>query len=80
MPWKYPSGVVRKWSRSLVDTIRCDGRLLAALRHTQPATTERYSHLDLDPVRAVADRMSRKIAAALRPAGGDVIPLQRKAN
>jgi site-specific recombinase XerD len=37
------------------------------LGHTQAATTERYSHLDLDPVRAVADRTSRKIAAALRP-------------
>jgi len=29
----------------------------------QATTTERYSHLDLDTVRAVADRISRKIAA-----------------
>ena len=35
------------------------------LGHTQAATTERYSHLDLDPVRAVADRTSRKLEAAL---------------
>lgn len=35
------------------------------LGHTQAATTERYSHLDLDPVRAAADRTSRKIAAAM---------------
>jgi integrase len=48
------------------------------LGHTQAATTERYSHLDLDPVRAVADRTSRKIAAALQPAGGEVISLKRR--
>ena len=52
------------------------GRVLG---HTQAATTARYSHLDLDPMRAAADRTSRKIAAALQSAGGgEVIPLQRK--
>ena len=36
------------------------------LGHTQAATTQRYAHLQLDPVRAVADRTSRKIAGALK--------------
>lgn len=48
------------------------------LGHTQAATTERYSHLDLDPVRAVADRTSRKIAAAMLSGGGDVVGLDDK--
>jgi len=49
------------------------------LGHTQSATTERYSHLDLDPVRAVADRTSRKIAAAMAGgSNGNVVQLQRK--
>jgi len=39
------------------------------LGHTQAATTQRYAHLHLDPVRAVADRTSRKLASALM--GGD---------
>lgn len=48
------------------------------LGHTQAATTERYSHLDLDPVRAVADRTSRRIAAAMVGGGGDVVNLDGK--
>ena len=36
------------------------------LGHTQAATTQRYAHLQLDPVLAVADRTSRKLADALR--------------
>ena len=36
------------------------------LGHTQAATTQRYAHLQLDPVRAVADRTSRKLAGALK--------------
>lgn len=36
------------------------------LGHTQAATTQRYAHLQLDPVLAVADRTSRKLAGALR--------------
>jgi integrase len=35
------------------------------LGHTQAKTTERYSHLQLDPLHAVADRTARKIAVAL---------------
>jgi site-specific recombinase XerD len=48
------------------------------LGHTQAATTERYSHLDLDPVRAVADRTSRKIATALQSKGGEVVSLRKR--
>ena len=36
------------------------------LGHVQATTTERYAHLQLDPVRAVADRTARKIAEALK--------------
>jgi integrase len=36
------------------------------LGHTQAKTTERYAHLADDPIRAVADSASRRIAAALK--------------
>jgi integrase len=36
------------------------------LGHSQATTTERYAHLQLDPVRAVANRTARKIAGALK--------------
>ena len=39
------------------------------LGHTQARTTEKYAHLDADPVRAVADSTSRRIAAALQGGG-----------
>lgn len=47
------------------------------LGHTQAATTSRYAHLDIDPVRAVADQTSRHLAGALAAKTGDekVIPL-----
>ena len=35
------------------------------LGHAQATTTQRYAHLALDPVRAVADRTARKIAGAM---------------
>jgi hypothetical protein len=35
------------------------------LGHSQAATTQRYAHLQLDPVRAVADRTSHRLADAL---------------
>ena len=40
------------------------------LGHTQARTTERYSHLDADPVLAVADATSRKIASAMKNRSG----------
>ena len=47
------------------------------LGHAQAATTQRYAHLQLDPVRTVADRTARKIAGALkgRGAGSNVVAL-----
>jgi len=49
------------------------------LGHSQAATTQRYAHLQLDPVRAVADRTARKLAGALQGRGGKakVVPLHR---
>jgi len=47
------------------------------LVHTQAATTQRYAHLQLDPVRAVADRTARKIAGALERKGETVVKLPR---
>jgi integrase len=35
------------------------------LGHKAARTTERYAHLDVDPIRAVADSTARKIAAAM---------------
>jgi integrase len=46
------------------------------LGHTQARTTEKYAHLDADPIRAVADRTARKIAAAMKGGdGGTVVPI-----
>lgn len=47
------------------------------LGHTQAAATQRYAHLQLDPVRAVADRTAKKIAGALEGRKGRVINLRR---
>lgn len=48
------------------------------LGHTQAETTQRYAHLQLDPVRAVADRTARKIAGALEGKKGRVIAMRRR--
>lgn len=39
-----------------------------AVGHSTPATTRRYSHLDLDPVREVAERIGGDIDSAMRGA------------
>ena len=51
------------------------------LGHKAARTTERYAHLDVDPIRAVADSTARKIAAAMRGdvAAASVFPLPPKA-
>ena len=55
------------------DSLYLVGKVLG---HAQAATTQRYAHLALDPVRAVADRTSRKLAGALKgDKGGKVIKL-----
>jgi integrase len=38
------------------------GKLLG---HTQPSTTQRYAHLDADPLRRASDRIAGRIAAAM---------------
>lgn len=43
------------------------------LGHTQASTTERYAHLQDDPVRALADRTSQRIAASMRGTGSVTI-------
>jgi integrase len=51
------------------------GRLLG---HSQPSSTARYSHLADDPVRSVAERVSRTIANALDgPAAGPTVSIRR---
>ena len=50
----------------------------ALLGHKRATTTERYSHLADDPLKAAADKVSDTLAAAL--AGGkkgEVVPLKR---
>jgi hypothetical protein len=49
------------------------------LGHKAARTTERYAHLDVDPIRAVADRTARKIAQALEglSAASEAVPLHR---
>jgi len=52
------------------------GRLLG---HSQASTTERYAHLADDPVRAAADRIGARIAAAMRGGKAEVVALPRRA-
>ncbi len=56
------------------------GKLLG---HTQAATTQRYAHLDADPLRRASDAIANTIAAAMgeNKGKGEVVPLpQRKTN
>lgn len=47
------------------------------LGHTRAETTLKYAHLNIDPLRAVADQTSRHLANALdvKSASGDAIPI-----
>ncbi len=46
--------------------------------HSQPSTTQRYAHLDADPLRRAADTIGATIAAAMDgSAGGDVVTLKK---
>jgi hypothetical protein len=38
------------------------GKLLG---HTQPGTTQRYAHLDLDALRRASDNIGKRLAAAM---------------
>ena len=46
------------------------GKLLG---HTQPSTTQRYAHLDLDPLRRASDSIGNRLATAM----GDLTTIQR---
>ncbi len=59
------------------DSIYLVGKVLG---HTQVGTTQRYAHLQIDPVRAVADRTSKKLDSALkgRGMGAKVVTLSER--
>jgi integrase len=52
------------------------GKLLG---HAQPSTTQRYAHLDADPLRRASDIIGQQIAASIGDTGrfGEVIPVKR---
>lgn len=52
------------------------GKLLG---HARQSTTERYAHLAADPVKAAADAIGERIAAAMKGEGSTVVPMKRKA-
>ena len=47
----------------------------ALLGHTQAATTQRYAHLQGDPLRAASDRIGEAIAATMNGKSGEVVEL-----
>jgi integrase len=51
------------------------GKLLG---HTQASTTQRYAHLDADPLRRASDAIGSRIAAALAGRHGQLVQLQKK--
>ena len=52
------------------------GKLLG---HSQPATTQRYAHLDADPLRRASNTIGNTIAAAMGEAQtGEVISLRAR--
>jgi len=52
------------------------GKLLG---HTQAATTQRYAHLDADPLRRAADAIGAQIAAAMnRTNGAEIVTLKTR--
>src|SRR5829696_3087527 len=53
------------------------GKLLG---HAQPRTTQRYAHLDNDPLRRASEAIGATLAAAMgEKRSGEVVPLQRPA-
>lgn len=51
----------------------------ALLGHQNTSTTERYAHLSNDPVKAAADRIASRIAAAMGGESGEVVPIKSEA-
>jgi len=56
------------------DSLFILGKLLG---HHDSATTQRYAHLSADPLRAVADRISGAVAAAMSGSSGDVVEIKK---
>lgn len=57
------------------DSLYLVGKVLG---HTQAKTTEKYAHLEIDPLRAVADRAANTIAAAMKGGDGEVVSLSKR--
>jgi site-specific recombinase XerD len=59
------------------ESLYLTGKLLG---HARPETSARYAHLGDDPLRAAADRVSARVAAALAGAGqgGELIELAKR--
>ena len=51
------------------------GKLLG---HTQASTTQRYAHLDADPLRRASDAIGGRIAAALDGKRGELVLIKKK--
>jgi hypothetical protein len=47
------------------------------LGHTQASTTQRYAHLDADPLRVASEAIGGRIAAALDGKRGKVVAIRR---
>lgn len=58
------------------DSLYLVGKVLG---HLQTRTTERYAHVSDDPVRAVADRTAKAIAAAMKGDSADFLEFRKKA-
>jgi integrase len=56
------------------DSLYVIGKLLG---HTDSKTTQRYAHLSSDPLKAVADRISGGVAAALNGKAAKVVKMGR---
>jgi integrase len=50
------------------------GKLLG---HTQASTTQRYAHLDNDPLRRASEHIGGTIAAALEGRGGQIVAVRK---
>jgi len=57
------------------DSLYLVGKVLG---HSAARTTEKYAHVHDDPLRAVADRAARRIAAALDGGKGTVVKLRKR--
>ena len=50
----------------------------ALLGHTQPATTQRYAHVDASPQREAAEAIGSALRAVMDGGGGEVVPFKKR--